>query len=331
MKRFLVVFFLLISVLNSGQTGKGKAVFFKPNFNWAIETPFKDFIIVETKLLESDVFKVEAFNAKENIIFDIYIEKGSPDLEAVKIRDYYENILKQMETKMESVEKWENEQGAFLLYTSKNVVEGNPPKDELNGDFYRSKGYTWIDVRFRIQGPTPQDKEKIKKLLKEVRLIEAFEPTVEENVFMGGLYCLGRVNDFCHQCLGSAYEKEIKMPTLKKELRIALIENYSNFLRLNGDYQKALEVLNYGLTKDPNYPMYFWVKARIMADLGDEGATLSMLQMAVKNRKNLLKGEKLPDPRRDDAFNLLALKESFRVKITEIFKPLIEAKEYPEK
>lgn len=331
MKRFFVVFFLLISMLNFGQTGKGKAIFFKPNFNWGVETPFKDFMIVEAKLLDPDVFKVEAFNSIENIIFNIYIEKGAPNVEAVKVREYYENILNQMGVKMDSVEKWNNEQGAFLLYIGKNTVEGNPPKDELNGDFYRSKGYTWIDVRYRIQNPKPQDKEKIKNLLKEVRLIEAFEPTVEDNVFMGGLYCLGKMGDFCQQCLGSAYEKEKRMPSLKKELRIALIENYSNFLRLNGDYQKALEVLNYGLTKDPRYPMYFWVKARIMADLGDEDATLAMLKMAVENRKNLLPREKLPDPRRDDAFNLLALKESFRAKITEIFKPLIEAKEFPEK
>lgn len=331
MKKIAFILLLLLPLICFGEKGKDKAVFFKPNYNWGVEVPFKDFAIVEAKLLDSDVFKVEAFNSKENVIFDIYIEKGSPSVDAVKVREYYEKILTQMEIKMESVERWNNEEGAFLLYVGKNTVPGNPPKDEINGDFYRAKGYTWIDVRYRIQDPKPQDKEKIKNLLKNVKFIEAFEPTVEDNVFMGGLYCIGNMGEFCYQCLGSAYEKEKRMPSLKKELRIALVENYANFLRLKGDYQKAFEVLSYGLEKDPNYPMYYWVKARILADLGDEEGTLTMLKMAVGNRKNLLSGEKLPDPRKDDAFNLLALKESFRVKITEIFKPLIDEKAYPEK
>lgn len=326
---FLSLFVLMFSFnLFSADT----VHFFKPNYNWAIEIPFNDYQIVEAKVLDTEgTFKVEAFNEKINVIFDIYFEKGSPNYAAVKVRNYYENILKQMGIKMESQEKWDDKNAAFLLYTAKNFVATDPPQDELNGDYYRSKGYTWIDVRFRIQNPKEADRDKIKNLLKKVKFVEAFEPTVEDNLFMGNLYCISQMHEFCYQCLGSAYEKEKKMPSLKKELRIALVENYSNILRLKGDFQKAVEVLDYGLSKDPNYPMYYWVRARILADYGDEDGTVNMLKKAVENREHTLSGEKLPDPRNDDAFKLLGLKESFRVKVTEIFKPLIDSGYYPEK
>jgi len=198
---------------------------------------------------------------------------------------------------MESVEKWDDKNSAFLLYTAKNSVTTDPPQDELNGDYYTSKGSTWIDVRFRIQNPKEEDRGKIKNLLKKVKFVEAFEPTVENNIFMGNLYCVSQMYEFCYQCLGSAYEKEKRMPSLKKELRIALVENYSNLLRLKGDFPKAIEVLDYGLSKDSNYPMYYFIKARILADSGDEDGTLDMLKKAVENREHSLSGEKLPDPK----------------------------------
>lgn len=330
MKRFLIFIFLTFSFFAFSQEAKDKVHFFKPNYGWAIEVPFRDFSLNMPTQFEEDCLKVEAVNEKEKIILNFYFDKGTPYADSKKVRDYYENVIKQGVINIDSVEKWEKDGNAFFIYRAKNVVMGDPPKDELNGSFYRSKGTTWIDVRFRIQNPKDGDKEKLKKLLNEVKFVEAFEPSVEDNLFMGTLFCLSNFPDYCLSCYSSAYEKDKKFPQLRRELRIALIQNYADALRIKGDRRKAMEVLNYGLAFDNDYPMYYWIKARIYANEGDEDNTILMVKQAVENFKNLLPGEKFPDPRQDEAFKILGLKQSFKERMTEIFMPEETPKDTPQ-
>lgn len=321
MKKIFVFLILLMSSVVFGQQAKETVNFFKPNYGWAVEVPFKDFVVMEAKQFDKDCLKIEAYNDKEKVILDFYFDKGTPYADAKKVRDYYENTIKQGGINISSIEKWEKNGSAFLLYKAKGVLIGDPPKDELNGSYYRSKGTTWIDVRFRIQDPKDEDKQKIIQLLDKVKFVEGFEPSSEDNLFMGTMYCLSNFPDFCLSCYSSAYDKEKKIPQLKRELRIALIQNFADGLRLRGDYQKAFEVLNYGLAFDNDYPMYYWIKARIYANEGDEENTILMVKKAVENAKNLLPGEKFPDPRQDEAFKILGLKESFKQRMTQIFAP----------
>ncbi|MFB3850565.1 MAG: hypothetical protein ACE14Q_01425 [Acidobacteriota bacterium] len=321
MKKIFVFFILLISSVVFGQQAKEIVNFFKPNYGWAVEVPFKDFVVMEAKQFDKDCLKIEAYNDKEKVILDFYFDKGTPYADSKKVRDYYENIIKQSGVNITSIEKWEKDGAAFLIYKAKGVLIGDPPKDELNGSFYRSKGSTWIDVRFRIQDPKDEDKQKIAKMLDKVKFVEGFEPSSEDNLFMGTMFCLSDFPEFCISCYSNAYDKEKKIPQLKRELRIALIQNYADALRLEGNRKKAMEVLNYGLAFDNNYPMYYWIKARIYANEGDEENTIRMIKQAVENAENLLPGEKFPDPRQDEAFKILGLKESFKQRMTEIFAP----------
>lgn len=321
MRKFFVVLIVVFSFLTFSQESKDKVRFFKPNYGWAVEVPFKNFLLGIPTQFEEECLKVEAYNQKDKIILNFYFDKGTPYADSKKVRDYYENIIKQSGVNIDSVEKWEKDGNAFLVYTAKGVVIGDPPKDELNGSFYRSKGSTWIDVRFRIQNPSQADREKIKNLLNEIKFIEGFEPNAEDNLFMGTLFCLSNYPDFCLSCYSNAYEREKRVPQLRRDLRIVLIQNYADALRIKGERRKAMEVLNYGLAFDNDYPMYYWIKARIYANEGDEDNTILMIKQAIENAKNLLPGEKFPDPRQDEAFKILGMKQSFRERMTQIFMP----------
>lgn len=323
MKKYSLSFFVLSLLLFTLPFKcKDSVYFFKPNHSWAISVPFKGFLISQKPYqFEKDCLKVEAYNEKEKIILNIYFDIGTPNVEPKKVREYYENILKGSDFKIEILEKWEKENCAYLIYKAKEVILGDPPKDELNGSLYSLKGTTWIDVRFRIQTPQEGDTKKIKDYLSKVKIVDSFEPSIEDALFMGNIYCAAGLKDYCLSLLKTAYEKEKRFNLLKKEPLISLIYNLSEALRLTGERDKAMEVLNYGIQRIGDYPMFYWVKARIYADLGDEDKTLLNIKLAVDNIKNLLEGEKLPDPRQDEAFKFLGQKESFRQRITQIFFP----------
>ncbi|MCX7829722.1 MAG: hypothetical protein N2445_01485, partial [Acidobacteria bacterium] len=200
MKKALVSIFLILPLIAFGQKAKESVNFFKPNYGWAIQVPFKGFSILSSNQFEEGCLKIEAYNETDKVILDFYFDKGAPYADSKKVRDYYENFLKQGGLKIFSVEKWEKGTYSYIIYKAKDVVVGTPPQDELNGSFYFSKGTTWIDVRFRIQNPQNEDIKKIKSYLEKVKFIESFEPTSEDNLFMGTLYCLSNYPDFCLSC-----------------------------------------------------------------------------------------------------------------------------------
>jgi hypothetical protein len=314
----VAVFFLLTFCLSAFCQQPGKNVrFFKPNFGWAVEMPFHGFSIIEAKQYDKDSFKVRAFDERREIFVEIYFESGAPNVDSKKVRLFYESNQNRSKIKKENVKKWEADSAAYLIYNSKEILV-DPKGDELNGDMYFSKGSTWVDVRFRKPYFKEGDEKVIKNILQSVKIIGGFEPSTEDNVFMGNLYCISGFSDNCLTCLGRAFDSEKKAPALSREIRISLCENYANALRLKGERNRATVVLDFGLAFD-KYPMYYWTMARIYGDLGDEDNAVEMLAAAVENRKDLLPGEKLPDPRQDESFKVLGMKESFRAKITKIF------------
>jgi hypothetical protein len=318
MKRAAVLFFLIFSVSLFCQQAQKSVRFFKPNYGWAVEVPFQGFAIKSASAPDTDSLKVEAVDEQNAFIIDVYFEKGAADAQCAKVRDYYLSVLGQSGAKMESINKWESKSLAYVLYKAKDAWV-TPKGDELNGDAYFSQGMTWVDVRIRKPYPKEGDEELVKELLQSVKLLGGFEPASEDNIFMGAIFCQSGYGNNCLACLKQAYDSEKKVKGLPRDLRIALCENFANVLRVAGELDKAMEVLNYGLNFDKNYPMYFWVKARVFADLVDEDHTVEMLKLAFDNRQYLLPGEKLPDPRQDEAFKVLGMKDSFRAKVSKIY------------
>jgi len=308
------------------QQAEKRVRFFKPDFGWAVDMPFKGFAIVEAKQYDQGNFKVSAVDQSRDIMVEVYFEPGATNADNKKVRLFYESNMTQSKLERDGVSRWESSSAAYLLFTAKNVLL-EPKGDELNGDLYFCKGSTWVDVRFRKPYPKPGDEALLRALLGSVKVIGAFEPSPEDNVFMGGLFCSAGFGDQCLSCLAKAYSAEKKAPRLSRELRIALCQNYADALRLKGERERALAVLDFGQSLDPNYPMYFWIRARIYGNLADEDNTVAMLEAAVRNRKGLLPGERFPDPRQDEAFKILSLKDSFKERVSKIF---LEGEKKPE-
>lgn len=322
MKRTIVfaIFLVCFCLAPACQQPEKKVRFFKPNHGWAIEVPFGGFRILDSEQYKDKNFKMTAVNESRGMYIDVYFEPGAQDTDSRKVREFYEANINRSDLAREKVSKWESQPAAYLMYTAKKVWK-EPEGDELNGDVYLCKGSTWVDVRFTKPYPAEGDYKAVMELMQSVRVVGGFEPSPEDNVFMGNLYCFSGFGDNCLSCLGAAYESEKKTPRLSRELRIALCQNYGDALRMKGDRGKAVEVINYGLARDDNYPMYFWVRARLFGDLGDEDGAIEMLQKALENKKYLLPGEKFPDPRQDEAFKILGLKSSFRMRVTKLFFP----------
>jgi hypothetical protein len=71
---------------------------------------------------------------------------------------------------------------------------------------------------------------------------------------------------------------------------------------ITGDLDRAEETFNYGLSQDPTYPMFYDNLACVSAGRNDMDKTMTFLQKAFSYKANLIPGESMPDPRKDDSF-----------------------------
>jgi tetratricopeptide (TPR) repeat protein len=71
---------------------------------------------------------------------------------------------------------------------------------------------------------------------------------------------------------------------------------------ISGDTSKARSIFESAIARDPDYPMYYYNLACADAQEKKLGDARIHLQQAFARKTNMIPGETLPDPSKDDSF-----------------------------
>ena len=71
---------------------------------------------------------------------------------------------------------------------------------------------------------------------------------------------------------------------------------------MSGDIQKSRTVFEKAIVEDPDYPMYYYNLACADAEEKNLASARSHLQQAFARKANVIPGEAMPDPTKDDSF-----------------------------
>src|SRR5260370_10905934 len=118
-----------------------------------------------------------------------------------------------------------------------------------------------------------------------------------------------------------AFEIEKSTPTLSKNLWRVLIDNLSIAYGITGDLTRARETLTYGVSKDSDYPLFYYNLACVTAEKGDLPDTENYLKLAIERRQQGILGAPFPDARVDDSFQKLLLQKEFRQFLNSLYGP----------
>lgn len=99
-----------------------------------------------------------------------------------------------------------------------------------------------------------------------------------------------------------ALDAEKKQPTLDRNTTIILIDNLGTAYGITGNFEKARETFDVGVSKYPTYPMFYYDIACVYGRKKDMGNAIAYLQKATANKANMAPGEKVPDPLNDNSF-----------------------------
>jgi predicted Zn-dependent protease len=99
-----------------------------------------------------------------------------------------------------------------------------------------------------------------------------------------------------------ALDLEKEQPALDKTMWRVLVDNLAMSYGITNNLPKAKELLEYGIAKDKDYPMFYYLMANTYAEMNDEEKTIAYLTEAFARKANMNVGEQMPDPATDDSF-----------------------------
>jgi tetratricopeptide (TPR) repeat protein len=112
------------------------------------------------------------------------------------------------------------------------------------------------------------------------------------------------------------YQKALDLEKQDRDLPhtkwLVLIDNLGMAYGITGDLDHAQQVFEYGIRKEPGYPLFYYNLACTYAERKNMDRAMSFLKTAFDLKANLIPGETMPDPRRDDSFQEFMKDKKFR-------------------
>jgi hypothetical protein len=108
-----------------------------------------------------------------------------------------------------------------------------------------------------------------------------------------------------------ALDLEKQKRTLSKDYFRVLVDNLGMSYGISGNLPQAKATFENGLTQDPEYPMFYYNLACTYGEMDKMNDALTQLRLAYKYKANVISGEALPDPLKDDSFRHFVGKEEF--------------------
>lgn len=103
-----------------------------------------------------------------------------------------------------------------------------------------------------------------------------------------------------------SYQKAVDLEKQKRSLNQlqfrVLVDNLGIAYGITGDIDHSMETLKYGISQDPEYPMFYYNMACGYGELGKMDESLEQLRLVYKYKANMIAGEVLPDPLHDSSF-----------------------------
>ena len=91
-----------------------------------------------------------------------------------------------------------------------------------------------------------------------------------------------------------------------------MVDNLGMAYAFTGKLDKAKEIFAYGISQDPEYPMFYYNMACTYGEMGKMDEAIEQLRLAYKYRANMIPGEGgIPDPLKDDSFRKFVQNEKF--------------------
>lgn len=243
-----------------------------------------------------------AENETTNVVVSLTLEEVKSGGPASSCRDSLKNRTKNVPLKIKDV-RFSRSGDVDVMHYRVPELRGQSINQEsmFACQFYDN---SFIDLHVSKVNYVAADEQLFSDVLRSMHL-DTVQRSSKELVEQGSRFYLqhdykGAIGPYSH-----ALELEKANPELEKSLWYVLVDNLGMSYGITGDLQKAKETFEYGVSKDPTYPLFHYNLACTYAEMGDAAEAGNFLKKAFEYKANFLPGESMPDPRKDDSFKKL--------------------------
>ncbi|SRR5258706_7751137 len=287
-----------------------------PEKSWALQIDVPSFVVKVDESKSSRRRYLLAENTRTGVTLSVTLEqvRGSATLDdcrkVFRQRNKGNEPLKPTDLKESQVGDMAISEFTF------DVIEGIKIR-QRNVFACMPKEDVYIDIHVSKVEYTPKDQPLFTAILQAVRITETAPPAngqADSTSYMreGSRYFLEQKFDKAIGPYQKAFDLEKSDRKLEPALWRVLVDNLGMAYGITGNLKSAEDVLQYGISKDPTYPMFYYNLACTYAERNDLDNTIKYLKTAFEYKQNMLPGEQIPNPAKDDSFQRFMQNEKFR-------------------
>ena len=273
-----------------------------PAKDWGVVLNLPGFAVKSVETKPDGRRYMVAENETTNVVVSLTLEEVKSGGLASSCRDSLKNRTKNVPLKIKDV-RFSRSGDVDVMHYRVPELRGQSINQEsmFACQFYDN---SFIDLHVSKVNYVAADEQLFSDVLRSMHL-DTVQRSSKELVEQGSRFYLqhdykGAIGPYSH-----ALELEKANPELEKSLWYVLVDNLGMSYGITGDLQKAKETFEYGVSKDPTYPLFHYNLACTYAKMGDAAEAGNFLKKAFEYKANFLPGESMPDPRKDDSFKKL--------------------------
>jgi tetratricopeptide (TPR) repeat protein len=307
---FICVCFFSANVPASDNKITHSLVLSLPELDWAITMEAGDFNIKEYEIApQGDAARFLAVNRQNGMIMSGFLEKAPKKGGAEDCRAYYWARAQKSPVPKSNIKMSQSGEMKIVEYMVKEYMGEEVNQKNLNA-YLAESGY-WIDIHLSKVGYEASDKQLFDDILRKVQKIQGYKPDSFMLFNYGNLYYQQKNYPSAIPYYEKAVALETGERTLPRVFWIIMVDQLGMSHGISGNTERAIETYNAALLKEPEYPLFYYNLACAYAESNDLGGAIENLKTAYKYRKNLLPGEKIPNPRTDPSFQRFLNDDAF--------------------
>ena len=329
---FSVGLLLLVSpwIGVQGQTppsaeGAGRGVVSLPDKTWGVQLDLPGFAITFSGMKPDGRRYFVANNSNTGVEVSVTLEEFAPgrarmtckEIMKSRVADTPVNMALYAATDIEpkNIKIWEAGDKTYMEYLVPRLkAPGQKPVDihQENRFLCFEHEDVFVDMHLSKANFQPGDEKLFDPIFDSVQIHDGLTRTSMDYFVAGSAFYEQGEFKKAISLYAQSLALEQQDSKLEKKFWYVLVDNLGMAYGVTGDLESARKTFEYGIQKDPDYPMFYYEMADYYGEKGDLQETMAYLQKAWDRRDNLLPGEKFPDPGRDDSFKKFFKNPDFR-------------------
>ena len=307
--RFCIVF-LVVGVIDLfGQNGRPVHLFL-PGRQGALELALPGFQVERGGLRpDGKQFTIAAKNPN-GMYLTAFVEVAPHPATNQQVRDeWWGNLKKRKEVKMENQTLTDSANAARAEYIIHDYQGIRLDQESLHA--YYGGNEIWGEVHISKTNFQPSDQKLFEQAIMGVRMLPAYTLMSMDEMVAGGNYYNAHDYYQAAQHYQKALDLEKDRPTLSNTMTRVLVDQLGMSYGISHELAKSKAVFEYGISRDPEYPLFYYNIACGYGEQSDRENALVFLKKAFERKANVLKGEAMPNPLTDDSFKNLISDPTF--------------------